>query len=106
MFVNVGDRWQGHTAISVTFTSDVQYVLFPRDDRGEPAAVHPSSHTALCGLKKEKPKFNRKISTDYAAISMVNAANQNTTLIFFVQDEAKKKSCHDEKGDFNVFGAN
>lgn len=58
VFVNVGDRWQGHTAISVTFTCDVQYVLFPRDDRGEPAAVHPSSHIALCGLKKEQPKFN------------------------------------------------
>lgn len=39
------DRWQGHTAISVTFASDVQYVLFPPDDRREPAAVHPSARS-------------------------------------------------------------
>lgn len=52
------DRWQGHTAISVTFPSDVQYVLFPTDDRREPAAVHPSSHTALQGLKHQQPNPN------------------------------------------------
>lgn len=64
VFVEVwssGDRWRGHTAISVTFPSDVQYVPFPADDRGEPAAVHPSpsapphTHTPT---EQEQPTFN------------------------------------------------
>lgn len=49
------DRWQGHTAISVTFPCDVQYVLFPTDDHGETAAVHPSPHTALQGHSHSSP---------------------------------------------------
>lgn len=56
--VDVGrynDRWQGHTAISVTFPSDVQYVLFRTGDRWETAAVHPSPHTTLQGHKHSSP---------------------------------------------------
>lgn len=61
------DRWLGHTAISVTFPSDVQYVLFPADDHRETAAVHPSPHTALRGTRSSsaaQSKFSKKISIE------------------------------------------